>query len=108
MAVLMAAVWHGPRPRAHARVVGRRRHRHTRGRFRGTAFHSRPEPAPNSPRTARDRPLDRPAAPRSSEEHTSELQSLMRISYSGFCLKKKIQKPTNNKQPHNIHNQTEI
>src|SRR3546814_3454021 len=26
-----------------------------------------------------------------SEEHTSELQSLMRISYAGFCLKKKIQ-----------------
>src|SRR3546814_7692611 len=25
-----------------------------------------------------------------SEEHTSELQSLMRISYSGFCLKNKI------------------
>src|SRR3546814_4710868 len=25
-----------------------------------------------------------------SEEHTSELQSLMRISYSVFCLKKKI------------------
>src|SRR3546814_8152812 len=24
-----------------------------------------------------------------SEEHTSELQSLMRNSYSGFCLKKK-------------------
>src|SRR3546814_1126706 len=24
-----------------------------------------------------------------SEEHTSELQSLMRTSYSGFCLKKK-------------------
>src|SRR3546814_8305116 len=33
----------------------------------------------------------RPAAPRSrsSEEHTSELQSLMRISYAVFCLKKK-------------------
>src|SRR3546814_10826984 len=29
-----------------------------------------------------------------SEEHTSELQSLMRISYAVFCLKKK-----NNKQP---------
>src|SRR3546814_1549726 len=32
------------------------------------------------------------AAPRMayrSEEHTSELQSLMRISYAGFCLKKK-------------------
>src|SRR3546814_7014483 len=25
-----------------------------------------------------------------SEEHTSELQSLMRISYAAFCLKKKI------------------
>src|SRR3546814_7037282 len=31
-------------------------------------------------------PLDR------SEEHTSELQSLMRISYAVFCLKKKKQK----------------
>src|SRR3546814_9440667 len=29
-----------------------------------------------------------------SEEHTSELQSLMRISYAVFCLKKK--KPTTN------------
>src|SRR3546814_10869682 len=37
-----------------------------------------------------------------SEEHTSELQSLMRISYAVFCLKKKKQenpKKTNN-QPH--------
>src|SRR3546814_7069747 len=29
------------------------------------------------------------AAPLRSEEHTSELQSLMRISYAGFCLTKK-------------------
>src|SRR3546814_7025523 len=29
-----------------------------------------------------------------SEEHTSELQSLMRISYAVFCLKKKINKYT--------------
>src|SRR3546814_4927686 len=29
------------------------------------------------------------AAHRRSEEHTSELQSLMRISYAVFCLKKK-------------------
>src|SRR3546814_2907866 len=29
-----------------------------------------------------------------SEEHTSELQSLMRISYAVFCLKKKIQTHT--------------
>src|SRR3546814_1001845 len=54
----------------------------------------------NPPRAARDR--DRRAgrvgagghprrlAPRHrSEEHTSELQSLMRISYAVFCLKKK-------------------
>src|SRR3546814_3796744 len=33
---------------------------------------------------------------RRSEEHTSELQSLMRISYAVFCLKKK-----NNKTKHN-------
>src|SRR3546814_7619766 len=30
-----------------------------------------------------------PSAARRSEEHTSELQSLMRISYAVFCLKKK-------------------
>src|SRR3546814_6519569 len=30
-----------------------------------------------------------------SEEHTSELQSLMRISYAVFCLKKKILKHIN-------------
>src|SRR3546814_2072357 len=32
----------------------------------------------------------RPASQYRSEEHTSELQSLMRISYAVFCLKKKI------------------
>src|SRR3546814_9629726 len=31
---------------------------------------------------------------RRSEEHTSELQSLMRISYAVFCLKKKNQPQT--------------
>src|SRR3546814_10845937 len=36
------------------------------------------------------RQRDRPAVSAGrSEEHTSELQSLMRISYAGFCLKKK-------------------
>src|SRR3546814_10015493 len=33
-----------------------------------------------------------------SEEHTSELQSLMRISYAVFCLKKKKHKKQQNKQ----------
>src|SRR3546814_7560093 len=32
-----------------------------------------------------------------SEEHTSELQSLMRISYAVFCLKKKKNSKTKNK-----------
>src|SRR3546814_8889321 len=36
-----------------------------------------------------------------SEEHTSELQSLMRISYAVFCLKKKIQ--TKYQLDHLIH-----
>src|SRR3546814_9373750 len=35
-----------------------------------------------------------------SEEHTSELQSLMRISYAVFCLKKK--KQTNHRKNTNI------
>src|SRR3546814_16745241 len=35
---------------------------------------------------------DRPEGLLRSEEHTSELQSLMRISYAVFCLKKKTQR----------------
>src|SRR3546814_7367125 len=39
-------------------------------------------------------PRERQAATsKRSEEHTSELQSLMRISYAVFCLKKKKTKP---------------
>src|SRR3546814_4770152 len=34
------------------------------------------------------------ACPPRSEEHTSELQSLLRISYAVFCLKKKNSKTT--------------
>src|SRR3546814_6877994 len=42
--------------------------------------------------------VDRALAKRSkrSEEHTSELQSLMRISYAVFCLKKKNKRPSTN------------
>src|SRR3546814_4408266 len=43
-------------------------------------------------------------ARRRSEEHTSELQSLMRISYAVFCLKKKKKEKKdteNNKKTHN-------
>src|SRR3546814_5311037 len=38
---------------------------------------------------SRKRRCTRTALPNRSEEHTSELQSLMRISYAVFCLKKK-------------------
>src|SRR3546814_4205061 len=40
-------------------------------------------------------------ASRRSEEHTSELQSLMRISYAVFCLKKK-------KEQHNEHSDRQM
>src|SRR3546814_6593531 len=38
-----------------------------------------------------------------SEEHTSELQSLMRISYAVFCLKKIINPKANNNSKYNIN-----
>src|SRR3546814_7512014 len=52
--------------------------------------------SPGSTATATDRGgptcppahIRRPSRHRRSEEHTSELQSLMRISYAVFCLKK--------------------
>src|SRR3546814_5187296 len=82
------------------------------GRRSSSATHKRsgsppPEPIgfPKERRSAmkwvtRERPkIDRIACPwlitRRSEEHTSELQSLMRISYAVFCLKKKKQKTHN-------------
>src|SRR3546814_9650165 len=37
-----------------------------------------------------------------SEEHTSELQSLMRISYAVFCLKKKTTTSKNNYRQDNL------
>src|SRR3546814_8270729 len=37
---------------------------------------------------------EQPVGVRRSEEHTSELQSLMRISYAVFCLKKKKNQST--------------
>src|SRR3546814_4795803 len=38
-----------------------------------------------------------------SEEHTSELQSLMRTSYAVFCLKKKTHQPTQPPAPLHSH-----
>src|SRR3546814_279069 len=52
---------------------------------------------------------DAPNVEQRSEEHTSELQSLMRISYAVFCLKKKkknaerrVQQQTNHDPPDNL------
>src|SRR3546814_6401888 len=54
-------------------------------------------------RAERDDPFEH-AADERSEEHTSELQSLMRISYAVFCLKKKnTHKLTNRTYNHNLN-----
>src|SRR3546814_10491810 len=45
-------------------------------------------PSPTTPRSVSSSPRS-PANSTRSEEHTSELQSLMRLSYAVFCLKKK-------------------
>src|SRR3546814_5455698 len=44
---------------------------------------------PERKRGAEPTRVDNPESDGRSEEHTSELQSLMRISYAVFCLKKK-------------------
>src|SRR3546814_4482661 len=71
--------------------------REPRSRARGlgvrpcVAAAARPFLAADPPRTSRGAGV---GADR-SEEHTSELQSLMRTSYAVFCLKKKNKKRTN-------------
>src|SRR3546814_7668977 len=55
-------------------------------------YHSGPRPSDvlaYASSTANDISPDAFAHVERSEEHTSELQSLMRISYAVFCLKKK-------------------
>src|SRR3546814_1893504 len=60
-------------------------------------------PAEGQARRRRGNLMERTSrfAPSRSEEHTSELPSLMRISYAVFCLKKKKQKNT-----HHQHNKS--
>src|SRR3546814_5487913 len=63
--------------------------------FSEVALEAAMKEAPELPRAlliAKEVPADWPdRVKRRSEEHTSELQSLMRISYAVFCLKKKKQ-----------------
>src|SRR3546814_2433055 len=80
---------------------GGRRQRHgeprrsAHGRRPGHAVRGRPRRRlprrlrPGEPRSLALHDRDRPVRQSRSEEHTSELQSLMRISYAVFCLKKK-------------------
>src|SRR3546814_8677106 len=49
-----------------------------------------------------DAPLPKSSVEERSEEHTSELQSLMRISYAVFCLKKKKEKKKQKPCTHSI------
>src|SRR3546814_10719581 len=57
---------------------------------RGSAAHSSTPSRRNTPCSPESSPEpERTSIPRRrTEEHTSELQSLMRISYAVFCLKK--------------------
>src|SRR3546814_943170 len=54
----------------------------------------------NTASTIRSQPSN--CAKSRSEEHTSELQSLMRISYAVFCLKKKKYELTTNYNSHHL------
>src|SRR3546814_1951030 len=75
--------------------------RHRRSRCRGGTFDWR-QYLRTGRRAGRSVRM-RPKRESRSEEHTSELQSLMRISYAGFCLKKKNKTSTNHYTVVNIH-----
>src|SRR3546814_2037881 len=78
------------------RLRGRGRRRARDGQRRGgDGLHVHLRPAVRArPAPRHRRRLSRRHEPARSEEHTSELQSLMRISYAVFCLKKKTQTST--------------
>src|SRR3546814_1396728 len=76
------------RPRRSSAIAGRSRGPRHAGR-RARSARRQPDPRVDRGGVA----SQFPSAPTlRSEEHTSELQSLMRISYAVFCLKKKKQK----------------
>src|SRR3546814_1937303 len=86
------------RPATRNPVHAKRRRPRCPGRIQHEAARQWTSLAHFSPTLRRHCAQVRNPAPR-SEEHTSELQSLMRISYAVFCLKKtKIQQPNNKPQ----------
>src|SRR3546814_8634856 len=82
------------RGREQSRDDQRERHRHHGRRPRPAEFdlHRQREDREGIEEGAPRHELKRRERPLRSEEHTSELQSLMRISYAVFCLKKKTNK----------------
>src|SRR3546814_9439173 len=95
---------------AASRAAGRRLQtpRSRKSPNKGATFASR---APICPPVAASQlpPPTRRSIMLRSEEHTSELQSLMRISYAVFCLKKKKHKNTIiNNADNTQYNETKI
>src|SRR3546814_5480340 len=89
---------------------------HSQGRWRPVSAAIQSPTFDVSPDRLEGRATPIPAFSNRSEEHTSELQSLMRISYAVFCLKKKKnrqrcnqrkQKKTKTKQITNEQNKDE-
>src|SRR3546814_7234937 len=91
--------------RALHRVIGDRRRRHGDCRDRRDLQLLRRQGEDRHRPASRPRaePGARRAADRRSEEHTSELQSLMRISYAVFCLKKKKNEKKKTTKIHNYN-----
>src|SRR3546814_7588890 len=81
-----ALQWHC---RGHRFDPGRLHHFEKFGKNRADAPSGRPFFLPATGSADRFGPAQGLERDRRSEEHTSELQSLMRISYAVFCLKKK-------------------
>src|SRR3546814_8172455 len=95
---------HGDRRRARrddgGHAVGERVPADGRDQADGDPHHDLDDDRPDAEPEAVHRllPQDLVDAPR-SEQHTSELQSLMRISYAVFCLKKKKKAQTRESKP---------
>src|SRR3546814_10899463 len=89
--------WRNETPRVGQLAAGVPFHHHT-----GRAVAATPDDRPIALQIAR---LHAIGEHRRSEEHTSELQSLMRISYAVFCLKKKNTTSHDNNTTQNTHMQ---
>src|SRR3546814_8946211 len=82
--------WRGEAPNPHPALRASLSRKQERGCKRASTD-SVHEQASADPEDRQPHATAEPARAGRSEEHTSELQSLMRISYAGFCLTKKHQ-----------------